>query len=91
MAADLERPPGKIDLLNGLVEDAGTESHGLGAEVGRQLEAGHAAGEAGEILDVRGRGELPASGDPPCHEPLEHDRCQVGARCVDGRRMPGRA
>jgi hypothetical protein len=73
VAGVAERPPRQIDPGDGLGVDHRAEAHRLGAEAVAQLGAVDALGEAGEVLDVGGGGELATGGDAPGHPALEQD------------------
>jgi hypothetical protein len=86
-----ERTLRQIDPGDGLGVDHGAEARRLGAEPVGQLGATDALGEAGEVLDVGGGGELTAGGDAPGHPALEQDRLEVGAGGVDRGGVSGGA
>jgi hypothetical protein len=89
VAVDLDdlRVGGEVHLGDVVGDQLGAEALGLLAQVVHQLRAHDAVGEAGEVLDVGRVHQRPAGGDGA----LEHQRRQVGAREVDGRRVAGRA
>ena len=86
-----KRTGGEIDLGDGLGVDLGAEAEGLAPAAVHELAAEDAVGEAGEVLDVSGGGELAAGGDVVGHPALEEDRLQLCTGGVDGGGMGGGA
>ena len=87
---ELERTGAQVDLANGLADDLGAAGLALCAHLvhkGGTLDLG----EAGEVLDLVGGGELAAGGDAEGEEALVHDGLEVGARGVDGGGVAGGA
>ena len=78
---------GEVDRGHVVGDQLGAEALGLLAQVVHQVRAHDAVGEAGEVLDVGGVHQGAAGG----HRALEHQRCQVGPRGVDGGGVAGRA
>jgi hypothetical protein len=78
---------GEVDRGDVVGDELGAEPLSLGTELVHQLGAHDAVGVAGEVLHV-GRGHQgPAGRD----RALEHERLEVGASGVDGRRVARRA
>ena len=84
---DAEGAGREVDGGDGLGEDPGPEAHGLGAAAVHEVGAEDAVGEAREVLDVGGGGELPPRGDVVGEEALEEHGLELGARRVDRRRV----
>ena len=87
---ELERTGAQVDLANGLADDLGAAGLALCAHLvhkGGTLDLG----EAGEVLDLVGGGELAAGGDAEGEETLVHDGLEVGAGGIDGGGVAGGA
>jgi len=80
----------QVDLAHGLADDLGAAALALGAHLVHERRALD-VGEAGEVLDLVGGGELAAGGDAEGEEALVHDGLEVGARGVDGGGVAGGA
>jgi len=91
VGCDPERAGGEVDGGDGLGEDLGPEPERLSAAAVHEFGAEDAVGEAREVLDVGGGGELSPRGDVVGEPALEEDGLELGARGVDGRRVRGRA
>ena len=76
----------EVDLDRPLELHLGAEAPGLLAHAVHQLGAEDPFGEAGEVLDVGGDGELAAG-----LAAFEHERSEVGPRGIERRREAGRA
>ena len=76
----------EVDAGDVVGHQLGAEPLGLLAHGRHQLRAQDAVLEAGVVLDVARDHQLTAVG-----EALEHQRVQVGARGIEGRRVAGRA
>ena len=82
-------PPGSLASVHAvglLGEKARSEALRLVAEHLHHLRAHHTVGEAGVVLHVGRLLQQPA----PC-EALDHERAEVGTRCIQRGRIPGRA
>ncbi|KAI3485037.1 hypothetical protein L1887_51710 [Cichorium endivia] len=90
-APELEGARREIELGDGLGVDLGAEADGLCAELVHDLGTTDAIGEAGEVLDVGGGGELSARGEAVGEHALEEHGLEVGTRQVDGGGVTGRA
>lgn len=87
----LERSLRQIQLGNGLSDDLGTETLGLGAHLVHQLGTADTVGETGEVLDVSGGGQLATGGSAVGEHTLIENRLELGARKIDGSRVGARA
>ena len=84
-AVQTARLGGELDARRLVGQEPRPEALGLVAELLHHVGPGHPFGIAREVLDVRGLLEQPA----PC-EALDHERCELGARRVERRRVTGR-
>lgn len=73
LCAEGERPLGEVQLGDGVGDDFGAEALGLGAHAVHELLAHDALGEAGEVFDLGGGGELAAGGGAVGHEAFVED------------------
>ena len=89
VGGDTEGAGREVDGGDGLGEDVGAEAEGLRAAAFHEVGAHDAVGEAREVLDIGGGGELPARGDVVGHPALEEHGLELRARGVDGRRVRG--
>ncbi len=80
---DFERSLGEIHFADRARFELRAEFLRLFAHILDQFRAQNAIGKSGEILHVRGQGELPAG-----FVPFQNERAQIGARGVDRRRQP---
>ena len=80
----LEGAGGEVQRVDGVGDDGGAAALGLLAQVVHQSAAHDAVWEAGEVLDVGGRGELAAGGDAVRHEPFVQHWFELGSGGVDG-------
>ena len=76
----------KSTFVTSSVIELGAEALGLAAEVGHHLGPDDAVGVAGVVLDVARDHQLAAP-----LEALDHERLQLGARCVERSGVPGGA
>ena len=81
---DPERPLGEVDARHVVGDEVGAETLGLTAELRHHLRAHDPVGVAGVVLDVARDHELAAPA-----EAFDHERPQVRARSVKGRRVAG--
>ena len=82
---DAERPLREVDARHVVGDEFGAEALRLAAELGHHLGAHDPVGVARIVLHVARDHELAAPA-----EALDHERLQVGARSVEGRRVSGR-
>ena len=87
---ELERAGAEVDFANGLAHDLGAAGLALRAHLVHERRALD-LGEAREVLDLVGGGQLAARGDAQGQEALVHDGLEVGARGVDGGGVAGGA
>lgn len=87
----LEGPLGQIQLGDGLGDDLGTEALGLGAHLVHQLGTADTVGEAGEVLDISGGGQLATGGGTVSEHTLVQDRLKFSAREIDSGSVGARA
>lgn len=87
----LEGSLGQIDLGDGLGDDLGAESDGLLSHVLHELGAHDSVGEAGEVLNLSGSGELTAGSNAVGHHSLVESGLDLGSRKVDGSGVGGGA
>ena len=74
----------EVQLGDGLGDDLGAEALGLLAHVVHQLGTTNSLGEAGEVLDIGGGGELATGGGAVGEHALVQDGLEFSTRKVDG-------
>jgi len=83
---DLDRA-GEVDVGDVVSDQLGPETLRLLAQVVHEVGSHDAVREAREVLYIGGVHQRATS----CHRALEHQRCQIGTRGVDGRCITSRA
>lgn len=81
----------EVKVGDSLANDLGAEALGLLAHVVHELATHNSLGEAGEVLDVGGGGQLATGSGAISHEALVQSGLEVCAGQVDGSRVGGRA
>lgn len=84
LGGELEGSLGEVQLSDSLADDLCAEALGLLPHGVHELAAHYAVGEAGEVLDVGGGGQLAAGCDAVGHEAFVEGGLDIGSGQVDG-------
>lgn len=91
LGGELKGPLGEVQLGDGLADYLCAEALGLLPHGIHELATHYSVGEAGEVLDVGGGGQLAAGGDAVGHEALVEGGLNIGSGQVDGGGVGGGA
>lgn len=89
LGRELEGPLGEVQLGDGLADDLCAKALGLLPHGVHELASHYAIGEAGEVLDVGGGGQLAAGCDAVGHEAFVEGGLDIGSGQVDGGSVGG--
>lgn len=89
LGRELEGSLGEVQLGDSLADDLCAEALGLLPHGVHELASHYAIGEAGEVLDIGGGGQLAASCDAVGHEAFVEGGLDIGTGQVDGGSMGG--
>lgn len=84
LGGELEGPLGEVQLGDSLADDLCAEALGLLPHGVHELAPHYAVGEAGEVLDVGGGGQLATGCDAVGHEAFVEGGLDIGSGQVDG-------